>query len=87
VGTRLDGGKKIMDIEKFVKVISLTFSTSDGEALNAIKLCNEMLKKENLTWEDVIKGSYLEIESIAIIGLMGTFLIIVVLKRMRRRIF
>ncbi len=40
-----------MDVNKFIKTLSLTTSSFDGECLNAIRLCNDTLKKENMTWE------------------------------------
>ncbi len=40
-----------MDTKRFIKTLSLTTSSFDGECLNAIRLCNDTLKKDNLTWE------------------------------------
>ena len=41
--------------EKLVKVLNLTTSNHDGEALNAIRLANNILVLEKLTWEMVIE--------------------------------
>ena len=40
--------------EKLVKLLNLTTSDSDGEALNAIRAANRILKKYDLTFGDVI---------------------------------
>lgn len=45
-----------MNIEKIVKLLNLTTSDSDGEALNAIRLANSILRKANRTWSDLITG-------------------------------
>lgn len=51
-----------MDTEKFVKIIAKTSSKYDGEVLNAIKLCNEMLRNEKLTWEEFLTRDKKEIK-------------------------
>ncbi len=43
-----------MNTEKLVKVLELTNSPVDGEALNAIRIANQLLKKENLSWASLI---------------------------------
>ncbi|MBX2989124.1 MAG: hypothetical protein KF802_14635 [Bdellovibrionaceae bacterium] len=45
-----------MNIERLVKLLNLTASNSDGEALNAIRLANSILRKANRTWSDLISG-------------------------------
>lgn len=45
-----------MDIDKFFKVVNLTTSSVDGEALAAIRKANAMLKSNQTTWEMVILG-------------------------------
>jgi len=39
------------DKSRLVKVLTLTQSDNDGEALNAIRAANFLLKKNSLTWE------------------------------------
>jgi len=39
---------------KLVRIMRMTESSSDGEALNALRLANRMLKAEGKTWEDII---------------------------------
>jgi hypothetical protein len=43
-----------LDIKKLVAVMGMTGSVGDGEALNAVRLANRMLKAANKTWSDVI---------------------------------
>lgn len=42
--------------ERFVKLLSLTHSSNDGEALAALRKCNDMLKQHRLNWEDIVAG-------------------------------
>lgn len=41
---------------KLIKFMMLTNSESEGEALNAIRMANKLLKKEGKTWEEVINS-------------------------------
>jgi hypothetical protein len=43
-----------INIERLVKLLNLTNSTSDNEALNAIRIANKTLKASSLNWEDVL---------------------------------
>lgn len=43
-----------MDLSRLTKLLALTASDSDGEALNAIRAANALLKKHNLSWCQVI---------------------------------
>lgn len=43
------------DVEKFTKLMQMTTS-GDGEALNAIRMANAMLKRLNMNWADLLKG-------------------------------
>ena len=45
----------MIDLIKLIKLLMLSTSDSDGEALSAIRHANQLVKKSNLTWEDVIK--------------------------------
>lgn len=40
--------------DKLIKFMMLTQSENDGEALNAMRMANKILKKENKTWVDVL---------------------------------
>ena len=42
--------------DKFIKILSLTTSDSDGECLNAMRRVNTILKEEKITWDDCIKS-------------------------------
>ena len=42
--------------EQFVKLLSLTRSSNDGEALAALRKCNDMLNQHRLSWEDMLCG-------------------------------
>lgn len=43
-----------MDKAKLAKLLAMTTSTHDGEAINAMRLANEMILKAGLTWENVL---------------------------------
>lgn len=45
-----------MDLDKFVKILKLTTSPVDGEALAAVRKANEILKRENFEWEHFVLG-------------------------------
>ena len=42
------------DRERLVKLLGMTHSASDGEALAAIRKCNELLRQHKLSWNDVV---------------------------------
>jgi hypothetical protein len=42
------------DTKKLIMIMRMTESGSDGEALNAVRLANRMLKADGKTWQDVI---------------------------------
>lgn len=44
-----------MDREKLIKVLALTSSDVDGEALAAIRTANKILAAEGTTWGDLLK--------------------------------
>jgi len=44
-----------MDQVKLAKLLMLTTSDSDGEALNAVRAANVILKKAKKNWEEVFK--------------------------------
>lgn len=46
-----------MDKSKLVKLLNLTASDADGEALTALRLATKMLKEADVTWESVLSGS------------------------------
>lgn len=41
--------------DKLIKVLNLTTSNHDGEALNAIRLANAIIKEAKLNWASVIE--------------------------------
>lgn len=43
-----------LDHERLVKLMRMTEADNDGEALNALRMANKMLKAANLHWGDVI---------------------------------
>lgn len=43
-----------MDRAKLVKVLALTTSDVDGEALAALRAANKMLAADNMTWADLL---------------------------------
>jgi hypothetical protein len=42
--------------ERFVKLLGLTRSSNDGEALAALRKCNDVLTQHRLNWADVVAG-------------------------------
>ena len=44
-----------LDRGKLTKLLMLTTSDFDGEALSAIRMANSILKKEKLNWADIIR--------------------------------
>jgi hypothetical protein len=42
------------DREKFVRIIGMTASKFDAEALAALRLANRMLRQHGMTWRDVV---------------------------------
>jgi hypothetical protein len=43
-----------LDLERLRKLLGMTGSSQDGEALNAMRMANKMLVENKLTWADVI---------------------------------
>lgn len=46
---------KLATFNRLAKMMALTFSESDGEALNAIRAANKILIEGELTWDNVFK--------------------------------
>jgi hypothetical protein len=46
-----------MNMEKFTRLMMMTTSKFDGEALNAIRLANAMLVADKKTWKDMLKDT------------------------------
>lgn len=44
----------MLDRTRLAKVLAMTTSTNDSEALTAIRKANEIVKSENMLWEDVL---------------------------------
>lgn len=51
-----------LDYERFIKLMMLTTSSNDGEALNALRMANSYLARLNRTWEQVIREKLTIIE-------------------------
>lgn len=45
-----------LDTKRLVKLLSLTKSSEDNEALSAIRKANDVLYKSDVCWEEVING-------------------------------
>lgn len=43
-----------MDMDKFIRILNLTRSSSDNEALNAVRMVNRMLELNELTWSELL---------------------------------
>ncbi|MFQ5742007.1 MAG: hypothetical protein ACE5HV_00280 [Acidobacteriota bacterium] len=44
------------NLEKFIKIMMLATSPSDGEALSALRKANAMLAEMNNSWEELLRG-------------------------------
>ncbi len=44
----------LADLTQLRKLMGMTGSDSDGEALNALRMANRLLKKSDLSWADVL---------------------------------
>jgi len=44
-----------MDNDRLVKLLNLSSSNNEGEAISAIKKANSLLKESNSSWEDILK--------------------------------
>jgi hypothetical protein len=44
----------MLDRERLAKILALTASTNDGEALAAIRKANDIVRGEDMTWDDVL---------------------------------
>lgn len=45
------------DREKIIKLMNLATSSNDAEALSALRMANNLLKKENMLWDKFLNGS------------------------------
>lgn len=45
-----------LDRERLLKLLRLTESDADGEALNAVRMANRMLKSAGKSWDEVLIG-------------------------------
>jgi len=52
-----------VDLKRLVQIMGMTGSNGDGEALNAIRMANAMLKSANLSWSDVLRPPVLHVPS------------------------
>lgn len=52
------------DYAMFLKLMNLTQSSYDGEALNAIRMANAVLARTNQTWDDLLAGKIVMIAPI-----------------------
>ena len=55
-----------MDVTKLIKLMNLTTSTFDGEALNAIRKANLLLAESNISWIEFIKEKNITIKEIVV---------------------
>lgn len=45
-----------LDMKRFIAIMGMTGSAGDGEALNAVRKANEMLRAAGKTWSDVLSA-------------------------------
>ncbi|MDE5446727.1 hypothetical protein FXV83_17045 [Bradyrhizobium hipponense] len=46
----------IIDRERLLKILRLTESNHDGEAIAAMRMANKLIRSAGKTWEDVVSG-------------------------------
>lgn len=46
-----------MDMKRLVMLMGMTTSEHDGEALNALRMANRMLRAANKSWSDLLGGA------------------------------
>ncbi len=51
--------------EKFIKIMKLTQSDQDGEALNALRMANTILVEANVSWEELLRAKVAVTSSVA----------------------
>lgn len=44
------------DLAKFIKLMKMTTATTDGEALNAIRMANAMLRRNGHDWDNLLRN-------------------------------
>lgn len=44
-----------MDRDKLAKLLAMTTSDNDGEALNAVRAANRIVKESGMSWQDVLR--------------------------------
>lgn len=63
-----------LDLNRFTKLLRMTTSMSDGEALNAIRMANAMLVEHRLGWPDLLKREVVrEDENLAEAAMISEF--------------
>src|SRR5215475_9668047 len=45
-----------LNIQMLIKLLRMTESSHDGEALNSIRMANALLNKHNANWDEVLRG-------------------------------
>lgn len=50
-----------LDLKRLIAVMGMTGSVGDGEALNAVRLANRMLKAAGKNWSDVLSHAQMDI--------------------------
>lgn len=51
-----NGNGKSTDLDMLIKLMGMTGSSSDNEALNAVRLANKWLGSKGHSWEDLLRG-------------------------------
>jgi len=45
-----------LNIQMLIKLLAMTTSPNDGEALNAVRMANAALARHNANWDEVLRG-------------------------------
>lgn len=45
-----------LNVEKLIKMLNMTTSSNEGEALTALRMANKHLKEQKWTWDELLRG-------------------------------
>ena len=58
----------LKEYEQFIKLMGMTSSQHDGEALNAMRLAWSLMAKHNIGWEEILRGKVTVTNQVAPFG-------------------
>lgn len=54
-----------MDRERLTKLMAMTTSSNDGEALNAMRMANKIIKAAGTSWEELLANGRVSVVNIS----------------------